>query len=80
MTCPVEKREGRVVSSAAGNNGTGQRGLRLDPIDPLRTMSGATPSDAGAPRSEGIVVVENKGSKVLTEEARKGPRRGRVVN
>jgi len=77
LTCPVEKREGRVVSSAAGNNGTGQGGLGLDPVDPLGAMSGATPPGAGAPRAEGIVVVEDQGSTILAEEVRKGgPERG----
>ena len=77
MTCLVEKREGRVVSSAAGNNGTGQGGLGLDPVDPLGAMSGATPPGAGAPRAEGIVVVEDQGSAILAEEVRKGgPERG----
>jgi hypothetical protein len=70
LACLMEKREGRVVSSASSNNGTGQGGLGLDPVNPLGAMSGTTPPGAGAPRAEGIVVVEDQGSTILAEEMR----------
>ena len=68
----MQKRKGRVVSSASSNNGPGQRGLGLDPVNPLGAMSGTTPPGAGAPRAESIVVVEDQGSTILAEEMREG--------
>jgi hypothetical protein len=68
LTCPVQERKGRMVSSTSSNDGTGERGFTLDPINPLGTMTGTTPPSAGAPRAEGIVVVEDKGSTRLAEQ------------
>ena len=68
----MQKRKGRVLSGASSNNGTGERGFTLDPINPLGTMTGTTPPSAGAPRAESIVVVEDKGSTRLAEQMGEG--------
>ena len=68
LTCPVQERKGRVVSSTSSNDGTSERGFTLDPINPLGTMTDTTPPSAGTPRAEGIVVVEDEGSTRLAEQ------------
>ena len=72
LTCPMQKRKGRMVSSASSNTGTGERGFTLDPINPLGTLSDTNPPSAGTLRAEGIVLDEDEGSTRLAEQMGEG--------